>query len=97
LVWQGLARAAAVPAELISSSMAVDDPETLSDVDDHVDACMPQGVGKRKKGRCSDAFKSKVISVLEDNGFADARTAKMPQDEFLRLLSVFNQAGIHFA
>lgn len=38
-----------------------------------------------------------VLEVLEANNFMNARSAKMSQDDLLRLLSCFNRAGIHFA
>ncbi len=38
-----------------------------------------------------------VLDLLQQNGFEDARVAKMGQDDILRLLACLNQAGIHFA
>lgn len=40
---------------------------------------------------------SQVLGILQQNGFEDARVAKMGQDDILRLLACFNAAGIHFA
>ena len=37
------------------------------------------------------------MSTLQKNGFEGQRSAKLTLDEFLRLLLVFNQAGIHFS
>ena len=45
----------------------------------------------------SEAFKVRVIGVLESNGLDQQRSGKMSQDDFLRLLSLFNAAGVHFA
>jgi 18S rRNA (adenine1779-N6/adenine1780-N6)-dimethyltransferase len=45
----------------------------------------------------SEAFKERVISVLESNSLDGARSSKLTQDDFLRLLALFNAAGIHFA
>ena len=45
----------------------------------------------------AEAFKSRVIGVLESNGLDQQRSGKMSQDDFLRLLSLFNAAGVHFA
>ena len=45
----------------------------------------------------SEAFKARVIGVLESNGLDQQRSGKMSQDDFLRLLSLFNAAGVHFA
>jgi 18S rRNA (adenine1779-N6/adenine1780-N6)-dimethyltransferase len=54
--------------------------------------------GKRgKRGRASEGFKARVLGVLAGGGFEDARSAKLAQDDFLRLLAAFNRAGIHFA
>jgi len=41
-------------------------------------------------------MKDKVVEVLEQNDFADKRSAKLDIDDFLRLLDAFNKAGIHF-
>jgi 18S rRNA (adenine1779-N6/adenine1780-N6)-dimethyltransferase len=38
-----------------------------------------------------------VEGVLDETGFSEERTAKMDQDDFLKLLAAFNQKGIHFA
>lgn len=38
-----------------------------------------------------------VEKVLNTDGFVDMRASKMSQDDFLRLLATFNEAGIHFA
>jgi hypothetical protein len=40
---------------------------------------------------------AQVLDILQQNGFEDARVAKMGQDDILRLLACFNAAGIHFA
>lgn len=42
------------------------------------------------------SFKAKVIGVLKQYDYADKRSSKLSQNEFIHLLSVFNQAGIHF-
>ena len=41
-------------------------------------------------------FKAKVIGVLKQYDYADKRSSKLTQNEFIHLLSVYNQAGIHF-
>ncbi|KAF6144113.1 hypothetical protein GIB67_004786 [Kingdonia uniflora] len=56
------------------------------------------------EGECSSSsleveatlFKEKVIGVLEAGGFGEKRPSKMSNEELLHLLSLFNQAGIHF-
>lgn len=45
----------------------------------------------------SQEFKARVIKVLEENSLDQARTSKLGQDDFLRLLAVFNKAGVHFS
>ena len=42
-------------------------------------------------------FKHKVSQILEVNKIGDLRAIKMDIDQFLLVLSVFNQQGIHFA
>lgn len=41
-------------------------------------------------------FKDKIIAVLKSGGFEDKRPSKLSNEELLKLLSLFNQAGIHF-
>jgi len=38
-----------------------------------------------------------IDDVLESTGFAEQRSAKMDIDDFLLLLSKFNEAGLHFS
>ncbi|KAK6937292.1 Ribosomal RNA adenine methyltransferase KsgA/Erm [Dillenia turbinata] len=47
-------------------------------------------------GESSD-FKNKVMAVLKKNDFEDKRSSKLTQEDFLRLLSLFNEAGMHFS
>ncbi|XP_074302633.1 ribosomal RNA small subunit methyltransferase-like [Silene latifolia] len=42
------------------------------------------------------SFKSKLVGVLKKYDYADKRSSKLTQNEFIHLLSIFNQAGIHF-
>lgn len=42
------------------------------------------------------SMKDFVLGILEEAKFGDARAAKLTQDDFLRLLAVFNAKGIHF-
>lgn len=42
-------------------------------------------------------MRARVQGVLESAGYADARAAKMTQDDMLTLLAAFNAAGVHFA
>ena len=45
----------------------------------------------------SDEFKQRVLRVLEQNGLDGQRSSKLSQDDFLRLLALFNAEGVHFA
>ncbi len=82
------------------SRMAVDIPEQTDDdamsMDLEAEGTAPLR-GGGKKGRYSEEFKQKVLGVLDQHGFTEQRSAKMAQDDFLRLLAAFNSAGIHFA
>lgn len=41
-------------------------------------------------------FRDKVCEVLEDKSFVDKRSSKLTLEDFLKLLYLFNKAGIHF-
>ena len=41
-------------------------------------------------------FKDKISKVLKESGYEEERTNKLKLDDFLKLLSAFNSAGIHF-
>lgn len=41
-------------------------------------------------------FRGKIMSVLESGGFSDKRPSKLGDEDFLHLLSLFNEAGIYF-
>eukprot|EP01094_Clydonella_sp_ATCC50884_P015188 TRINITY_DN2576_c0_g1_i1.p1 TRINITY_DN2576_c0_g1~~TRINITY_DN2576_c0_g1_i1.p1 ORF type:complete len:380 (-),score=92.03 TRINITY_DN2576_c0_g1_i1:155-1255(-) len=45
----------------------------------------------------SGSFKDFIQGILEKNGFDRCRSNKMGQDELLRLLVAFNEAGVHLA
>mmetsp|Transcript_1622 Transcript_1622/g.4764 ORF Transcript_1622/g.4764 Transcript_1622/m.4764 type:complete len:364 (+) Transcript_1622:229-1320(+) len=110
-VVQALTKGAVADAADAFAAMATDDTPRLgftghdaddaSDMEDEGDddndmKDTPAQGGKRKR-RASEGFKQKVLEVLEANNFMNARSAKMSQDDLLRLLSCFNRAGIHFA
>ncbi|GAB2291518.1 Ribosomal RNA small subunit methyltransferase [Dionaea muscipula] len=42
-------------------------------------------------------FKDKVMGVLKQYDYEDKRSSKLTQNEFIHLLSVFNEVHIHFA
>jgi len=44
----------------------------------------------------SDQFKETVLQLLAHTELSDKRSSKLEQDDFLKLLAAFNQAGIHF-
>ena len=51
---------------------------------------------RRGKHKYTEELKQHVISVLEKAEFDTSRSAKLAQEDFLRLLAAFNKAGIHF-
>ena len=71
------------------------DTESVADMD--TDLQTVPGQTKRKSSKYTEEFKTKVLAVLEQSEYSEKRSAKLCQDDFLQLLSVFNAAGIHFA
>ena len=71
-----------------------DDGEEL-EADDPMDEDRPANTTGKQK--VTQELKDKVQSVLKQQDFGSRRSAKMTQDDFLLLLSLFNQAGFHFA
>ncbi|KAG7672625.1 hypothetical protein Ndes2526B_g08848 [Nannochloris sp. 'desiccata'] len=67
------------------------------EMDDEAGAGKVANPAKRRRGKATEAFKEKVLDVLDSGDFMDKRAAKMTQDEFLQLLAAFNADGIHFA
>ena len=53
-------------------------------------------VQKGKRRRAPPECKDKVLAVLRNAGYDEARSAKLTQEDFLALLAAFNAAGIHF-
>lgn len=41
--------------------------------------------------------KKRVDEILEASGYAESRAAKMDNDDFLKVLVTFNEAGFHFS
>ena len=68
-----------------------------ADMDVDGDDAVPQAAVRSGKHKYSQEFKSKILALLEESGFADKRSAKLSQDEFMQLLAAFNSRGIHFA
>ncbi|KAI0479818.1 rRNA adenine dimethylase [Xylaria cf. heliscus] len=50
-----------------------------------------------KKTRVAVLVKEKVRKVLEETELAESRSAKLHENDFLRLLAAFNAEGIHFS
>ena len=65
------------------------------EADDPMDEDRPANTTGKQK--VTQELKDKVQSVLKQQDFGSRRSAKMTQDDFLLLLSLFNQAGFHFA
>jgi len=58
----------------------------------------PKTKSKRKKTRVAELVREKIRKVLEDvTDLAEKRAGKCDENDFLRLLSAFNEEGIHFA
>ncbi|KAI0098707.1 dimethyladenosine transferase-like protein [Nemania sp. FL0031] len=53
--------------------------------------------GSLRKTRVALLVKEKVRKVLEDTELAESRSAKLSENDFLRLLAAFNAEGIHFS
>ncbi|KAI0549938.1 rRNA adenine dimethylase [Xylaria curta] len=53
--------------------------------------------GSLKKTRVALLVKEKVRKVLEQTELAESRSAKLHENDFLKLLAAFNAEGIHFS
>ncbi|KAJ8125114.1 hypothetical protein O1611_g8526 [Lasiodiplodia mahajangana] len=53
--------------------------------------------GSLRKTRVAILVKEKVRKVLEETELAESRSAKLAENDFLRLLAAFNAEGIHFS
>ncbi|KAL8263876.1 hypothetical protein R6Q59_022006 [Mikania micrantha] len=73
-------------------AMETDDDKDDEDVDDDDDD-MEMDDGEAK----GSDFKDKVLSVLKQGKYEDKRSSKLAQADFMHLLSLFNQEGIHFS
>ena len=71
-----------------------DDGDAI-EADDPMDEDMH--INTTGKQQVTQELKDKVQGVLEQQDFSSRRSAKLTQDDFLLLLSLFNQAGFHFA
>ncbi|KAK5097268.1 Dimethyladenosine transferase [Lithohypha guttulata] len=58
---------------------------------------LPKGANRKKKGKVHELVREKVRLVLEDKTqLADKRARMCDEGDFLKLLYLFNQEGIHF-
>jgi hypothetical protein len=46
--------------------------------------------------KCIKAFKKMVVATLEENDMHEKRACKMEIMDFLNLLKIFNEKGVHF-
>lgn len=102
--------AEAIDMSALADDDEADDQRVLVDENEdqsmEVEGAKPNGDGMEVEGSDADSddeanvndsgFKGKVIGVLKQYDYADKRSSKLTQNEFIHLLSVFNQAGIHF-
>ena len=81
------------------NKMATDEAEEENDDESVMDMDTASVIGgtSKKNSKYSEEFKAKVLAVLSDSDYSEKRSAKLSQDDFLKLLSCFNAAGIHFA
>jgi len=77
-----------VPDKKVNKAKAKAKADSMMDVDDE---------DEEATGTSSEVVKQLIEDVLATDGFGEMRSSKMSQDDFLRLLAVFNSKGIHFA
>ncbi|KAK5102787.1 Dimethyladenosine transferase [Lithohypha guttulata] len=85
-----------------------DNDEEIMDLDDEDDDLpaffkeesklkLSKGANRKKKGKVHELVREKVRSILEDKTqLADKRARMCDEGDFLKLLYLFNQEGIHF-
>lgn len=86
----------AIEAMASTAMETSDDGDSGDEMETDAGAAGAGGSGRIGRNRASPEFKELLMKVLEENGFDQMRSAKMGQEEFLRLLAAFNRAGIHF-
>lgn len=75
-----------------------DTPQFFKDAANKATNEVQKTKSKKKKTRVALLIREKIRKVLEDvTELADTRAAKCDENDFLRLLSAFNEEGIHFA
>ncbi|KAL8196279.1 hypothetical protein R6Q57_025279 [Mikania cordata] len=88
-----MATDASVLGDTNELAMETDDDKDDEDVDDDDDDDMEMDDGEAK----GSDFKDKVLGVLKQGKYEDKRSSKLAQADFMHLLSLFNQEGIHFS
>ncbi|GMH25839.1 hypothetical protein Nepgr_027682 [Nepenthes gracilis] len=76
---------------------AVMDADDGKDEDDEMELEGSDMDSMAEAGETGSAFKDKVSGVLKQYDYENKRSSKLSQNEFIHLLSVFNEACIHFA
>ncbi|KAI5010757.1 hypothetical protein ZWY2020_012894 [Hordeum vulgare] len=91
-------------SEMGEEKMSPDDVAVLANMvedlsmetsDEREDDEMEMDDANAADGRAS--FKEKIMGILQQGDFAEKRSSKLSQVDFLYLLSLFNKAGIHFS
>lgn len=77
-------------------ALMVDDAELESEAAEAMDEDLPISTNKARQ-KISPELKERIQEVLHKHDFSNMRSAKLTQDDFLLLLSLFNKAGFHFA
>ncbi|THU64688.1 hypothetical protein C4D60_Mb01t29080 [Musa balbisiana] len=85
-----------VLAEMIEElSMGDDEEKEVEEEEEEME--VEEDMDLVGEGGESCSFKDKVLRVLKQGDFAEKRAAKLTQVDFLYLLSLLNEAGIHFS
>ena len=75
----------------------IDDNESENeDMDENEEINKMKGIQKNEKQKEIVEFKEKVIDILKENKYNENRATKMDIDNFMYLLNLFNNNGIHF-
>ncbi|GJZ94687.1 ribosomal RNA small subunit methyltransferase [Tanacetum coccineum] len=79
------------------ASVLGDAGEFSMDMDDERDDVEDDDDMEMDDADTKSDFKDKVMAVLKQGEYEDKRSSKLAQADFMHLLSLFNQAGIHFS
>lgn len=80
----------------MAASNIVSDNSYEEDDEDKLGENIVEGGCSSSSSAGENSFKEKIIGVLRSGGFEDKRPSKLSNEELLRLLALFNQAGIYF-